>query len=77
MTRSMLYILIPLSLILAIVLVSQGVVQTFGASQKATLLQPTQDANGQTVTEQAIAVGPAASQIAIKQLGTNGGGSLM
>jgi K+-transporting ATPase ATPase A chain len=74
MTRSMLYILIPLSLILAIVLVSQGVVQTFGASQKATLLQPTQDANGQTVTEQAIAVGPAASQIAIKQLGTNGGG---
>ena len=74
MTRSMLYILIPLSLILAIVLVSQGVVQTFGASQKATLLQPTQDANGQTITEQVIAVGPAASQIAIKQLGTNGGG---
>ena len=74
MTRSMLYILIPLSLIMAIVLVSQGVVQTFGASQKATLLQPTQDANGQTITEQVIAVGPAASQIAIKQLGTNGGG---
>ena len=74
MTRSTLYILIPLSLILAIVLVSQGVVQTFGSSQKAQLLQPTQDANGQTVTEQTIAVGPAASQIAIKQLGTNGGG---
>ena len=74
MTRSVLYILIPLSLILAVVLVSQGVVQTFGASQKATLLQPTQDANGQTVTKQVIAVGPAASQIAIKQLGTNGGG---
>ncbi len=74
MTRSMLYILIPLSLILAIVLVSQGVVQTFSSSQKAQLLQPTQDANGQTVTEQTIAVGPAASQIAIKQLGTNGGG---
>jgi K+-transporting ATPase ATPase A chain len=74
MTRSTLYILIPLSLILAVVLVSQGVVQTFGSSQKAQLLQPTQDANGQTVTEQVIAVGPAASQIAIKQLGTNGGG---
>jgi len=74
MTRSTLYILIPLSLILAVVLVSQGVVQTFGSSQKAQLLQPTQDANGQTVTEQTIAVGPAASQIAIKQLGTNGGG---
>jgi K+-transporting ATPase ATPase A chain len=74
MTRSVLYILIPLSLILTVVLVSQGVVQTFNASQKAQLLQPTQDANGQTITEQTIAVGPAASQIAIKQLGTNGGG---
>ena len=74
MTRSMLYILIPLSLILAIVLVSQGVVQTFGSSQKASMLQTTQDANRQTVSEQVIAVGPAASQIAIKQLGTNGGG---
>jgi K+-transporting ATPase ATPase A chain len=74
MTRSMLYILIPLSLGLAIALVSQGVVQTFSSSQKAQLLQSTQDANGQTVTEQTIAVGPAASQIAIKQLGTNGGG---
>ena len=74
MTRSMLYILIPLSLVLAIALVSQGVVQTFSSSQKAQLLQSTQDANGQTVTEQTIAVGPAASQIAIKQLGTNGGG---
>ena len=74
MTRSILYILIPLSLILAVVLVSQGVVQTFGASQQAQLLQPVQDASGQTVSQQTIAVGPAASQIAIKQLGTNGGG---
>jgi potassium-transporting ATPase potassium-binding subunit len=74
MTRSMLYILIPLSLILAIVLVSQGVVQTFDASKNASLLQATQDASGQVVNQQVIAVGPAASQIAIKQLGTNGGG---
>ena len=74
MTRSILYILIPLSLILAVVLVSQGVVQTFSASQKAQLLQPTQDTSGQTVTQQTIAVGPVASQEAIKQLGTNGGG---
>ena len=74
MTRSILYILIPLSLILAVVLVSQGVVQTFGASQKASLLQPIKDANGQTITQQVIAVGPGASQEAIKQLGTNGGG---
>jgi len=74
MTRSILYILIPLSLVLAIVLVSQGVVQTFSSSQTAQLLQPLQDASGQTVSQQTIAVGPAASQIAIKQLGTNGGG---
>jgi K+-transporting ATPase ATPase A chain len=74
MTRSLLYILIPLSLILAIVLVSQGVVQTFSSSQTAQLVQPLQDASGQTVSTQTIAVGPAASQIAIKQLGTNGGG---
>jgi K+-transporting ATPase ATPase A chain len=74
MTRSILYILIPLSLILAIVLVSQGVVQTFDPYKTASLVETTQDINGQQVTEQTIAVGPAASQIAIKQLGTNGGG---
>ena len=74
MTRSMLYILIPLSLILAVVLVSQGVVQTFSSSQQAQLLQPIQDSTGQTVNTQTIAVGPVASQEAIKQLGTNGGG---
>jgi len=44
------------------------VVQTFGASQQAQLLLPVQDASGQTVSQQTIAVGPAASQIAIKQL---------
>jgi K+-transporting ATPase ATPase A chain len=54
--------------------VSQGVVQTFSSSQTAQLVQPLQDASGQTVSTQTIAVGPAASQIAIKQLGTNGGG---
>jgi potassium-transporting ATPase potassium-binding subunit len=74
MTRAILYILIPLSLILSIVLVSQGVVQTLSASKTTTLVEMTQDANGQQVTEQTISVGPAASQIAIKQLGTNGGG---
>jgi len=60
--------------VLALALVSQGVVQTFGSYQMATLLQPATDANGKAVTEQVLAVGPAASQIAIKQLGTNGGG---
>lgn len=65
MTRSVLYILIPLSLLLSLILVSQGVVQTFKPSieVKAALSGP-----------QTIAVGPAASQVAIKQLGTNGGG---
>lgn len=74
LTRSTLYILLPLSLVLALVLVSQGVVQTFGPYKTVALLQPTTDANGAAVTEQVLAVGPAASQIAIKQLGTNGGG---
>jgi potassium-transporting ATPase potassium-binding subunit len=74
LARATLYVLLPLSFILAIVLVSQGVVQTFGSSQEAQLVQPYVTANGQTVSTQTIAVGPAASQIAIKQLGTNGGG---
>jgi K+-transporting ATPase ATPase A chain len=74
MTRSVLYILIPLSLILATILVSQGVVQTLSGSQTASLVQTTQDASGQVVNHQVIAVGPAAAQVAIKQLGTNGGG---
>ncbi len=94
LVRSTLYVLLPLSLILAVVLVSQGVVQTFAPSQTVELSQPVQyekaklDADGQTMldaagkpvmetvleTRQTIAVGPAASQIAIKQLGTNGGG---
>jgi K+-transporting ATPase ATPase A chain len=74
LTRTTLYILLPLSLVVALVLVSQGVVQTFSPYKTVALLQPTTDANGNTVTEQVLAVGPAASQIAIKQLGTNGGG---
>jgi potassium-transporting ATPase potassium-binding subunit len=94
LTRSLLYILLPLSLVWSLALVSQGVVQTFGAYETASLTQsvtydkPVVDANGHALsdeegqpktesavtTEQLIAVGPAASQIAIKQLGTNGGG---
>jgi K+-transporting ATPase ATPase A chain len=74
LTRTTLYILLPLSLVLALALVSQGVVQTLGAYQTVPLLQPTTDSNGQAVMTQVLAVGPAASQIAIKQLGTNGGG---
>lgn len=74
LVRGTLYILIPLSLVLSVLLVSQGVVQTFDAYHEVTLLQPTSDADGNPITTQTIAVGPAASQIAIKQLGTNGGG---
>jgi len=74
LTRSTLYILLPLSFLGALLLVSQGVVQTLRPYEKVTLIQPTEDAGGKVVTEQTIAVGPAASQVMIKQLGTNGGG---
>ncbi|HXV98478.1 MAG TPA: potassium-transporting ATPase subunit KdpA, partial [Anaerolineae bacterium] len=74
LTRTTLYILLPLAIIGALILVSQGVVQTFGAYQTVPFLQPTADADGNTVSEQVLALGPAASQIIIKQLGTNGGG---
>jgi K+-transporting ATPase ATPase A chain len=94
LTRSTLYILLPLALVLALAQVSQGVVQTFSPYRTVPLLQPVEydsakldalgqpekDAQGNTRTEkgvqkeQVIAVGPAASQVAIKQLGTNGGG---
>lgn len=74
LTRSVLYVLLPLSLVLALLLVSQGVVQTFAGSVNATLAEPLKSADGKTVLEQIIALGPVASQLAIKQLGTNGGG---
>jgi K+-transporting ATPase ATPase A chain len=92
--RSTLYILFPLALMFAIVLVSQGVVQTFAPYRSVDLLEPVAiqvpledvagepqaDAAGnpvtrpERITRQTIPLGPAASQIAIKQLGTNGGG---
>jgi K+-transporting ATPase ATPase A chain len=92
--KGTLYILLPLSLILALALVSQGVVQTFSGPRAVPLLQPVTynspkadaagkpilDAEGNpvldkaTATEQSLVMGPAASQIAIKQIGTNGGG---
>ncbi|MCF6148930.1 MAG: potassium-transporting ATPase subunit KdpA [Candidatus Brocadia sp.] len=74
LVRTTLYILLPLSMVLAILLVSQGVVQTFKPYEKVTLLQPVKDGNGAEVQEQVLALGPAASQITIKELGTNGGG---
>jgi K+-transporting ATPase ATPase A chain len=94
LTRSTLYILMPLALIWSLLLVSQGVVQTFSEYKTVSLTQtitydspkldakgnPVKDEKGNPVTEKAemkeqvIPLGPAASQIAIKQLGTNGGG---
>ncbi len=94
LTRSTLYILLPLAIIVALILASQGVVQTLSPYKQAALLQPITyqqpvldssgnplfDAHGNPVTQtitqttQLMAVGPAASQVAIKQLGTNGGG---
>ncbi len=94
MVRTTLYILLPMSLIFAVVLVWQGVPQTFNSYKTVPLVQaqsydvpvldangnPVKDANGNPtvqsvpVTQQILPLGPVASQLAIKQLGTNGGG---
>ena len=74
LTRSVLYILLPLAVILAVALVSQGVIQNFSENQTVSLLEPITDAGGNAISTQVLPMGPAASQIAIKQLGTNGGG---
>jgi len=94
LVRTTLYILLPLSIVLALVLVSQGVIQNFDAYKTVSLVEattatnPVKDADGNPVldehgdpktetspvAEQVLPMGPAASQIAIKQLGTNGGG---
>lgn len=65
LTRSAVYVLLPLSSVLAVLLTSQGVVQSFAPYHEAITLEG---------MKQSIPLGPAASQIAIKQLGTNGGG---
>jgi K+-transporting ATPase ATPase A chain len=90
LVRTTLWVLLPICVIAALVLVSQGVVQNLRPYDKATLVEPQQvprlgtdgkaavDANGKpvmdTITEQTIAQGPVASQEVIKQFGTNGGG---
>jgi len=74
MTRSTLYILLPLSMVFALVLVSQGTVQTFSPSAQIHPLDSPDNPASKGTSRHVIARGPAASQIAIKQLGTNGGG---
>jgi K+-transporting ATPase ATPase A chain len=78
MTRATLWVLLPISILLATALVSQGVIQNLRAYDTVTLLEPQTvtgaDGKSQTITTQSIAQGPVASQEAIKMLGTNGGG---
>jgi K+-transporting ATPase ATPase A chain len=93
-TRATLYVLLPISVVLALVLASQGVIQNFSGYKDATTVEqityqnpktdaagnPIKDAAGNAVTEtattqtQTLPMGPIASQEAIKELGTNGGG---
>jgi K+-transporting ATPase ATPase A chain len=82
LTRGLLWVLLPACLVLSLVLVSQGVIQNFKPYAKAQLVEAqtitTTGADGksttQTIREQKIPLGPVASQEAIKELGTNGGG---
>ncbi len=68
------YLLVPISLVFAVFLVSQGTIQNFKADDRATLVEPIVIPGQATVTTQTIVQGPMASQAAIKMLGTNGGG---
>ncbi len=72
--RCTLYLLLPISIIFAVLLMSQGVIQNFSPYVNTTLISPYTAANGAVITGQTIPMGPFASQEAIKLLGTNGGG---
>jgi len=78
MTKTVLYILIPLSMVVSLTIASQGVPQTFKQYDEVQLLEPVVVENeygtATEVTKAVVPLGPGASQIAIKQLGTNGGG---
>ncbi len=76
MVRCTLYILLPISIILAIFLMSQGVMQNFSPYVNTTLINPTVASDGTAITGQVLPMGPMASQEAIKEFGTNGGGFL-
>lgn len=76
LTRATLYVLLPLAVVVALLLVSQGALQNFAPYQTVQMVDETAltAADGSAVTAQVLAMGPAASQVAIKHLGTNGGG---
>ena len=74
LSRSTLYILLPLSLVFSLAFVAQGVVQTLAPSASVSLMEPVKDSTGKATSTQTVALGPVASQVAIKLLGTNGGG---
>ncbi len=74
MTKSVLYILLPISIIAALLLVSQGVIQNLNPYTNSSLVQPFQMPDGQSINSQTLPMGPVASQEAIKEFGTNGGG---
>ncbi len=73
LVRGTLYILLPLAVLLALALVSQGVIQNFGGYRTVPLVEAAGPETAR-VTTQVLPMGPVASQVAIKQLGTNGGG---
>ena len=74
LVRSTYYLLLPICVVIAVFLVSQGMIQNFKPYDTAKLLEPIKQADGTVVDTQTIAQGPMASQVAIKMLGTNGGG---
>ncbi|MGH7799201.1 MAG: potassium-transporting ATPase subunit KdpA [Thermodesulfobacteriota bacterium] len=74
MTRSVVYILLPICVVVALFLVSQGVIQNFSPYITSSLVQTFQTPKNKTIYEQTIPMGPVASQEAIKEFGTNGGG---
>ncbi len=74
MTKCVLYILLPISILAALLLVSQGVIQNFDPYADSSLVQSFQTPDGQNISDQMLPMGPVASQESIKELGTNGGG---
>ena len=72
--RCTLYLLLPISIIFAVILMSQGAIQNFGPYVNTTLISPYIASDGTVIAGQTIPMGPFASQEAIKLLGTNGGG---